>query len=149
MSRQPRLHEVEVDDVVNPQLLQGDHLPPGVWGLGFRASGLWWKGELDALRVFTEPERSGAWSVRAWATGIQLSRRSSGKRGSRNGFGGGWESVSQQQQPPPSMQVIVPVAKHRIAHHTRTDQRTQYPSIKEYTLNHNIKAPIIQGIFLN
>ena len=28
-------------------------------------------------------------------------------------------------------------------------QRTQYPLIKEYTLNHNIKAPIIEGIFLN
>ena len=28
-------------------------------------------------------------------------------------------------------------------------QRTQYPSIKEYTLNHNIKAPVLSGIFLN
>ena len=28
-------------------------------------------------------------------------------------------------------------------------QRTQCPVIKEYTLNHNIKAPIILGIFLN
>ena len=28
-------------------------------------------------------------------------------------------------------------------------QRTQYPFIKEYTLNHNSKAPITSGIFLN
>ena len=28
-------------------------------------------------------------------------------------------------------------------------QRTQYPFIMEHTLNHNIKAPIIGGIFLN
>ena len=26
-------------------------------------------------------------------------------------------------------------------------QRAQYPLTKEYTLNHNIKAPIIEGIF--
>ena len=28
-------------------------------------------------------------------------------------------------------------------------QRAQYPLIKEYTLNQNIKAPIISGVFLN
>ena len=28
-------------------------------------------------------------------------------------------------------------------------QRTQYSLIKEYTLNHNIKDPIVQGIFPN
>ena len=33
MSRPLRLHEVEMDDVVNAQLLQGDHLPPGFRGL--------------------------------------------------------------------------------------------------------------------
>ena len=28
-------------------------------------------------------------------------------------------------------------------------RRTQYPLIKEYTLNHNSKAPIVEGVFPN
>ena len=28
-------------------------------------------------------------------------------------------------------------------------QRAHYPLIKEHTLNHNLRAPIIKGIFLN
>ena len=47
-----------------------------------------------------------------------------------------------------SREDILKLTGHAAAR-SSTTQRAQYPSIKEYTLNHNMKAPIILGIFLN
>ena len=37
----------------------------------------------------------------------------------------------------------------RLTTSTGATQRSQYPLMKEYTLNHDMKASVVQGIFLN
>ena len=45
--------------------------------------------------------------------------------------------------------LAVVVSCHKALAKQPDTQRTQYPVIKEYTLNHRKKAPIILGTFLN